>query len=382
MNFMNFSKLPDTGISIFAVMTALANEHNAINLSQGFPDFNVDSLLIELVEKYMKSGYNQYPPMTGIPKIRENISKITSEFYGRKYDVDKEITVTSGATEALFCAISCIVDDNDEVIVFDPAYDSYVPVIKLNKGISVHIPLHFPDYKIDWNIVKDRISHKTKLIILNFPHNPTGSTLDENDLKILCDLIRNKNIFILSDEVYEHIIFDGKKHNSVSIFPELAERAFVVSSFGKTFHITGWKVGYCKAPEKLTSEFRKIHQFVTFATSSPFQYAIADYLDDLERILKVKIMYEEKRDYFLHLIKDSRFKPLHSSGTYFQNLDYSGITDENDYDFAVRITKEHGVASIPVSVFYNGKTDNKILRFCFAKNNETLETAAEKLNKI
>jgi methionine aminotransferase len=379
---MNISKLPDTGISIFAVMTALANQYNAINLSQGFPDFTVDPLLTELVSKYMKSGYNQYPPMTGIPKIREYISRITREFYGKEYDSEKEITVTSGATEALFCAISCIVEANDEVIVFEPAYDSYVPVIQLNKGIPVYIPLSFPEYKIDWNIVKDKISDKTKLIILNFPHNPTGSTLDDNDLKILGDLIKNGNIFILSDEVYEHIIFDGKKHQSIARFPELAERAFVVSSFGKTFHITGWKVGYCQAPEMLSAEFRKIHQYVTFATSAPFQYAIAEYLDDFERVRKVKAMYEEKRNYFLELIKGSRFKPLHSEGTYFQNLNFSDITNENDYDFAVRMTKEYGIASIPVSVFYNNKTDNKILRFCFAKSNSTLEMAADKLNKI
>lgn len=379
---MNFSKLPDTGISIFAVMTALANEHNAINLSQGFPDFTVDLLLIELVNRYMRSGFNQYPPMTGIPKIRENISKLTKEFYGREYHTENEITVTSGATEALFCAISCTVDTGDEVIVFEPAYDSYVPVIRLNKGIPVYIPLHFPDYKIDWNIVKDKISDKTKLIILNFPHNPTGSTLDENDLMILSDLIRDKNIYILSDEVYEHIIFDGKEHQSVARFPELSEKAFVISSFGKTFHITGWKVGYCQAPENLTSEFRKVHQFVTFATSAPFQYSIADYLDNFRRVREVRNLYEEKRNYFLELIKPSRFKPLHSEGTYFQNLDYSEITKENDYDFAIRMTKEFGVASIPVSLFYKDRTDNKILRFCFAKNNETLEKAAEKLNKI
>jgi methionine aminotransferase len=379
---MNFTKLPDTGISIFAVMTALANKHNAINLSQGFPDFTVDPLLIELVNQYMRTGFNQYPPMTGIPKIRENISKLTKEFYGKDEHIDKEITITSGATEGLFCAISSVVDTGDEVIVFVPAYDSYVPVIQLNKGIPIFIPLHFPDYKIDWNIVKDKITDKTKLIIINFPHNPTGSTLDENDLIILSDLISDKNIFILSDEVYEHITFDGKEHQSVSRIQELAERAFVISSFGKTFHITGWKVGYCRAPEKLTSEFRKVHQFVTFATSAPFQYAIADYLDNLDRVREVKILYEEKRNYFLELLKPSRFKPLHSEGTYFQNLDYSGITGESDYDFAIRLTKEYGVASIPVSVFYNEKTDNKILRFCFAKNNSTLEQAAEKLNKI
>ncbi len=363
-------------------MTSLANEYNAINLSQGFPDFKVDSQLIDYVDYFMKAGYNQYPPMPGVQPLREKISKLTEELYGRKYNADTEITVTSGATEALFAAISATVDSGDEVIVFEPAYDSYVPAILLNKGIPVYVPLTFPDFKIDWEIFKSKITDKTKLIILNFPHNPTGSTLHSDDLEILLDIIRDKNIYIISDEVYEHIVFDGKPHQSIIRFPGLAERSFVISSFGKTFHITGWKVGYCQAPSALTAEFRKVHQFLTFATSAPFQYAIAKYLEDFGKVYGVKKMYEQKRNYFLELLKGSRFKPLQCEGTYFQTLDYSNITDENDMDFAERITKEFGVASIPVSVFYNKKTDNKILRFCFAKNDETLQKAAEKLCKI
>ncbi len=376
------SKLKDTGTSIFAVMTALANQHGAINLSQGFPDFTVDPQLIDNVVYFMRAGFNQYPPMTGVTPLRESISRLSKEFYGREYNIDTEITVTSGATEALFAAISSTVDTGDEVIVFEPAYDSYVPSILLNKGIPVYVPLVSPDFKIDWNIFKSKISNKTKLIILNFPHNPTGSTLHEDDLKTLTEIIRDKNIFIISDEVYEHIIFDGKEHQSIIKFPELAERSFVISSFGKTFHITGWKVGYCQAPSALMAEFRKVHQFLTYATSAPFQYAIAKYLEDFDKVYEVKKMYEQKRNYFLELIKGSRFKPLHSEGTYFQTLDYSVITDEYDFDFAVRITKEFGVASIPISVFYSDKTDNKLLRFCFAKNDETLQTAAERICRI
>lgn len=376
------SKLKNTGTSIFAIMTALANKHCAINLSQGFPDFTVDPQLIDNVDYFMRAGFNQYPPMTGVAPLRESISRLTKEFYGRDYNTESEITVTSGATEALFAAISSTVDTGDEVIVFEPAYDSYVPSILLNKGIPVYVPLVSPDFKINWEIFKSKISDKTKLIILNFPHNPTGSTLHEDDLKTLAEIIRDKNIFIISDEVYEHIIFDGKEHQSIIKFQELAERSFVISSFGKTFHITGWKVGYCQAPSELMVEFRKVHQFLTYATSAPFQYAIAKYLDDLDKVYEVKKMYEQKRNYFLELTKHSRFKPLHSEGTYFQTLDYSDITDEYDFDFAVRITKEFGVASIPISVFYSDNTDNKLLRFCFAKNDETLQTAAERICRI
>jgi methionine aminotransferase len=289
---MNFnSKLKNTGTSIFAVMTSLANEYNAINLSQGFPDFTVDEQLIDNVDFFMRAGFNQYPPMPGVSPLREKISLLTNEFYGREYDIEKEITVTSGATEALFAAISATVDIGDEVIVFDPAYDSYVPAILLNKGIPVYIPLTFPSFKIDWDLLKSKITGKTKLIMLNFPHNPTGSILHEDDLNTLAEIIKDKNIFIISDEVYEHIVFDGKQHQSVIRFPELADRSFVISSFGKTFHITGWKVGYCQAPVALTAEFRKVHQFLTYATSAPFQYAIAKYLEEFDKVHTVKKMY-------------------------------------------------------------------------------------------
>ena len=376
------SKLHSVGTTIFTVMSSLANEHNAINLSQGFPDFAVDTQLIENVDYYMKGGYNQYPPMAGILPLREKISKLTEVMYNRSYNPESEITITSGATEALFAAITAIVNEGDEVKIFEPAYDSYVPVVLLNKGVPVFIPLTFPEYKVDWNIVEDKISEKTKLIILNFPHNPTGAILEKEDIKILTKLIHNKKIFLISDEVYEYIIFDGKIHQSIAMYPELAEKSFVISSFGKTFHITGWKVGYCQSPAEMSVEFRKIHQYLTFATSSPFQYALAKYLDNFNKVKDVKKMYENKRNHFLKSIKPSRFKPLHSSGTYFQSLDYSDITDEPDYDFAVRLIKEFGVASIPVSVFYNEKTDNKILRFCFAKYEDTLEKAAEKLCRI
>lgn len=371
-----------SGTSIFAVMSALAAEHKAINLSQGFPDFVVDADLIELVSHFMKAGFNQYPPMPGVAPIREKISELTNSIYGRKYNPDSEITVTSGATESLFAAITSVVKTGDEVIIFEPAYDSYAPAVTLNGGVPVYVQLTFPEYSVDWNKVKDAITDKTKLIIINTPHNPTGSVLNADDMKNLSEITSGKNIFILGDEVYEHIVFDGKRHESVIRYDELAEKSFVISSFGKTFHITGWKVGFTQAPAGMTKAFRDIHQYITFATSAPFQYAIAKYLENPDKVTGLKNMYEEKRDYFLSLVSSSRFKPLKSKGTYFQLLDYSEITKEPDTDFAIRMTKEFGLASIPVSVFYNKKTDNRILRFCFAKNNDTLEKAAEVLCRI
>lgn len=376
------SKLPNTPTSIFSVMSALSNECGAVNLSQGFPDFPVDPKLMELVAKAMKDGHNQYAMMTGAPVLRQSIVEIVKRFYSRNINPDTEITVTSGATESLFAAISVVVNDDDEVIMFDPSYDSYEPAVTLNKGVSVRIPLTFPDYKIDWNKVKDKINDKTRLIILNSPHNPTGSVISAEDLNTLAEIIRDKNIYILSDEVYEHITFDGTKHQSMLLKDELYEKSFIVSSFGKTFHITGWKVGYCTAPPNLTSEFRKIHQFLTFATSTPFQFALAEYSQDLQRIAGLKNFYEEKRNYFLSLVKQTKFKPLECKGTYFQILDYSGISNENDFEFAKRLTKEHKVASVPVSVFYESKEDNKVLRFCFAKSNETLERAIDNLSRL
>lgn len=376
------SKLPAIGTSVFTVMSALAREHQAINLSQGFPDFSVDPAILALVDEAMRKGFNQYAPSNGLPELREAIASLAAARYGATYDPETEITITSGATEALFCAIAAIVREGDEVILFEPAYDSYVPVIELFGGKPVYVSLEFPDYHINWDNVKRLVNSRTRLIILNTPHNPTGTTLSPEDMATLEHLVSSNPIWILSDEVYEHIIFDDTQHPSVSRYPGLAERSFVVSSFGKTFHATGWKVGYCMAPEHMTKEFRKIHQFVTFATSTPFQYAIAQYMKDHSKILGLGAFYQEKRDYFLSKIQGSRFKPLHSSGTYFQLLDYSAISPDKDIDFARYLTIEHKLAAIPVSVFYHSHEDNKVLRFCFAKSNETLDRAAEILKTL
>jgi len=373
------SKLPSTGTTIFSVMSALANEHGAINLSQGFPDFPVDPELNELVYKAAKDGHNQYALMTGVRSLREGISNMIRDIYSKPVDPDTEITVTSGATEALFAAISVVVHPGDEVIMFDPSYDSYEPAVLLNQGIPVRISLTFPDYRIDWNKVYDVLNPKTRLIIINSPNNPSGSVISGEDIRMLKNIVSNNDVYILSDEVYEHIIFDGKKHHSILLDDELFERSFVVSSFGKTFHITGWKVGYCTAPENLTAEFRKIHQFLTFSTSTPFQFALAEYVKNIGRIKELKTFYQAKRDRFLSLISGTEFVPLRCEGTYFQTLDYSAISDESDFDFAMRLTKEKKVAAIPVSAFYKDKTDNKVLRFCFAKEDETLERAVDSI---
>ena len=376
------SKLPSTKTSIFAVMSQLSNEYNAINLSQGFPDFDISEELIELVNKYMNKGFNQYAPMPGVKTLRDEIVKKVERIYGIKYNADKEVNITAGATQALYSVISAFIKEHDEVIVFEPAYDSYVPAVKLNGGTIRYASLKTPDYHINWNDVKKLINHNTKMIILNSPHNPTGSVIKASDLKQLEKLTNNTNIIVLSDEVYEHLIFDGKTHESVCKYPKLAERSFAVFSFGKTFHATGWKMGYCLAPEKLMKEFRKAHQFVVFACNTPMQYAIAEFLKDENNYLKLGEFYQKKRDYFLKLIKNSNFKVIPSYGTYFQLLDYSKISDEKEMDFASRLITEHGIASIPISPFYNDKTDNKTLRFCFAKSDETLEKAAKILCKI
>ncbi|HOW81843.1 MAG TPA: methionine aminotransferase [Spirochaetota bacterium] len=376
------SKLPDVGVTIFTVMSRLANEHGAINLSQGFPDFPVDPGLIDLVSAHMKNGRNQYAPMQGVPQLREAIALKTKELYGAVYDPETEITVTSGGTEALFAAITAVVNSGDEVIILEPAYDSYVPAVALAGGIPVFCPMRHPEYSVDWDMVIDRLSSRTRLIILNTPHNPTGAVLSAADIDALTGIVAGTDILILSDEVYEHVIFDGRVHHSMSRCPELASRSFVVGSFGKTFHATGWKVGYCLAPAGLSEEFRKVHQYLTFATSTPVQHAIADFLEKKETYLGLPVFYQRKRDYFLSLVRDSRFTAIPSAGTYFQMLDYSLISDERDVDFARRLTVSGGVASIPPSVFYDKPQDNKVLRFCFAKKNETLERAAERLCKI
>lgn len=376
------SKLPDTGTTIFSVMSALANKHNAVNLSQGFPDFPVDPILSELVFKASRDGHNQYAPMPGLKSLRDGISNIISEIYGVHKDPDKEITVTSGATEALFAAISTVVNPGDEVIMFDPSYDSYEPAVILNGGISVRIPLTFPSYTLDKEKIISAVNKNTKLIILNSPNNPTGALISKEDFNFIKEIVLKNDLYLLSDEVYEHIIFDGLKHYSVLPDEELFKRSFVVSSFGKTFHITGWKVGYCTAPEELTDEFRKIHQFLTFSTSTPFQFALTEYIKDIGKITALKNFYQSKRDYFRGLLERNGLKPFLCSGTYFQLIDYSSISDEYDLDFAARLTKDFGIASIPVSVFYKDKTDNKVLRFCFAKEDKTLDEAAECLKRI
>jgi len=363
-------------------MTNLSNEYNAINLSQGFPDFDVHPELITLVEGYMRKGFNQYAPMQGVLPLREKIAQKIKKLYGTTYDMDKEITITSGATEALFAAITAVVHKDDEVIVFDPAYDSYVPAIELCGGKPVHVELIYPDYSIDWDQVNKSLSSKTKLIILNSPHNPSGSVLGENDIKELKKIIANNDIYILSDEVYEHIIFDGKRHESMSRYPKLAAKSFVVSSFGKTYHATGWKIGYCAAPENMTEEFRKIHQYLTFSSNTSVQLAYAEFLDYEKAYMDLALFYQKKRDLFVSKLKNSRFRVIPCHGSYFQMLDYSEISDMADTEFSKKLTMEHKVASIPPSVFYKNRKDYKVLRFCFAKKDKTLEAAALKLCAI
>jgi methionine transaminase len=376
------SKLPNVGVTIFTVMSKLANDAGAINLSQGFPDFDVSPELSQLVVKYMASGNNQYAPMQGAGSLRQRIAEKTKELYGASYDPETEITVTSGATEAVFCAITCAVNSGDEVILFEPAYDSYAPSVLLANGIPVYVQLKHPDYHVDWDEVKDAITSKTRLLIFNSPHNPTGSILGPRDMTALMNIIADTDILIVSDEVYEHIVFDGRRHESMTMYPELSRRSFVISSFGKTYHATGWKLGYCLAPKQLSAEFQKIHQYVTFASHTPTQLAYAEFIEKKEKYLTLSAFYQKKRDLFLSLIRDSRFRPLPCLGTYFQMLSYEAITDEKDVDFARRLATEYSVAAIPPSVFYIAQNDHKVLRFCFAKKEETLIQAGEKLCRI
>ena len=375
------SKLPDVGTTIFTTMSRMAAEYNAINLSQGFPDFNCREELIDLVDFYMRKGFNQYAPMQGVPVLRHKISEKINKLYGRRYNPETEINITAGATQAIYTAASAIINPGDEIILFEPAYDSYAPSVKINGGIPVFVPLKKADFSIDWDKAGKAITTRTKMIFLNSPHNPTGSVINETDIKKLEDITRNKDIFIVSDEVYEHIVFDDKQHISVSGSKELSKKAFVISSFGKTFHTTGWKLGYCAAPEALMKEFRKVHQFMVFAVNTPIQYAYSEYLDNESHYLKLNNFYELKRNLFLKYMKNSRwdFKP--ASGTYFQLLDYSQITDMNDMDFAEKLAREAGIATIPLSPFYNEKNNEKLLRVCFAKKDEVLEAAADILSK-
>lgn len=377
------SKLPNTGTTIFTVMTKLANEEKAINLSQGFPDFDCPKQIKELVTHYVGNGSNQYAPMQGIPKLREAIADKVERLYTAKYDPDKEINVTAGATQAIYTAITAIVREGDEVIVFEPAYDSYVPAIELSGGQPIFVQLKAPDYHIDWKEVKKLVNHKTRMIIINTPHNPTGSIMNAGDMEQLEKLTRGTDIVIISDEVYEHIIFDGYEHQSIARFPKLVERSYVVSSFGKTFHNTGWKLGYILAPENLMEEFRKVHQFNVFTVNHPMQQAIADFMNDnFNWYADLANFYQEKRNFFNKCMEGSRFIFEPSAGTYFQLMKYKNISEEKDTEFAKRLTKETKVASIPISVFYHEGIDNKFIRFCFAKSNETLEQAAELLRKV
>ncbi len=376
------SKLPQVGTTIFTTMSALSAEHNAINLSQGFPDFGVDPTLLNLVDKYLKQGYNQYAPMPGVLPLRQAISAKMEKAYSCSYDPQSEITITAGATQAIYSAISSVVKDGDEVILFTPAYDCYGPTIELNGGKPIYIQMQPPYYGIDWDEVKKTVNYRTKLIIINTPHNPTGAILSAKDMLQLQKITENSDIMILSDEVYEHIIFDGYEHQSVARYPKLAERSFIVYSFGKTFHATGWKLGYCVAPEKMMVEFRKAHQFQTFACNHPMQMALAEYMLDEEHFANIGSMYQYKRDLFNSLLKDSRFEIRPSAGTYFQLLDYSAIIDEKDTEVAKEWTINNKVSSIPVSVFYRKPVYNHVLRFCFAKQDETLAAAAKILSQL
>jgi methionine aminotransferase len=376
------SKLPTAGTTIFTVMTKLAEEHRAINLGQGFPEFQPPVRLQALVDHYVRAGRNQYAPMIGAWPLREAISTKTQAVHGARVDPESEITITSGATEAIFCAIQAVVHRGDEVIVLDPCYDSYEPSITLAGGRTVHVPLRAPDFAIDWQRLADSVTSRTRLIITNSPHNPTGALVSAADLARLAELLRSTECLVLSDEVYEHIVFDGP-HVSLLTNAELAARSFVISSFGKTYHATGWKVGYCMAPKALTDEFRRVHQYVMFATTTPMQLALADYLSEApQHYLELPTFYREKRDYFAALLKESRFELMPVRGTYFQLAGYSAISDKSDVEFARWLTIEHGVASIPVSVFCAQAPRERLIRFCFARERETLAAAGAKLQAL
>jgi len=376
------SKLPDATTSIFAVMSKLAHKEQAINLSQGYPDFPSSPLLIELVTKAMRDGYNQYAPMPGIFALREVIADKIASLYGTQYNPETEINITAGATQAIYTIITAMVQPGDEVVIFAPAYDCYDPAVRINGGKTIELELKAPDFKIDWQLVKASLTEKTKMIIINTPHNPTGTLMSRDDMKQLEDLVKNTGIVILSDEVYEHIVFDGEVHQSVARFPGLAERSFLVASFGKTFHNTGWKMGYCAGPAALMTEFRKVHQYNVFSVNHPIQRALATYMKSPENYLSLSGFFQQKRDLFLGAIENSKFSFKPSKGTYFQLLEYKAISVEDDTELAIRWTKEKKIASIPISVFYKQRVDNKLLRFCFAKSDETIMRGAEILNKI
>jgi len=379
------TKLPKVGTTIFTVMSQLAAEYQAVNLGQGFPDFDGPEALRDALSAAMAAGKNQYAPMTGIPALRQQIAAKTQALYGRAVDADTEVTVTSGATEALFAAIAAVVRTGDEVIVLDPCYDSYEPAIELNGARAVHVPLDLAaDFAVDWQRVKDAMTPATRMIIVNTPHNPCGAVFSAADLDALAELTRGSGVFVLSDEVYEHIVFDGAAHQSVLRHAELAERSFVVSSFGKTYHCTGWKVGYCIAPPALSAEFRKVHQYLTFCTFSPAQWALAEVLErDPAHYLELPAFYQAKRDRFRALLEGSRFRLLPVAGAYFQVVDYSALSDEDDVAYCRRLVREAGVAAIPVSAFYETPpAGSRLIRFCFAKTDGVLEQAAERLRGL
>lgn len=376
------SKLPQVGTSIFTRMSQIATEYNAINLSQGFPDYECSSELMRLVNHYMQAGFNQYAPMAGLLSLRERISEKQEKLHKSYYHPEKEITITAGGTQALFSAIASIIRPDDEVIIFEPAYDSYAPAVKLFGGYVRSIELSAPEYSINWDEVKSLINPKTRMIILNNPNNPSGRVLEENDIKSLIQICKDSDILILSDEVYEHLIYDGKKHLSISKYPELKEKSFIVASFGKLLHTTGWKVGYCLAPEYLMNEFRKVHQYEVFSVNSFLQHAISDYLKDESNYLTISDFFQKKKDFFYNLMSQTRFDLLKCHGSYFQTVQYSRISDEKDTELAMRLIKDFGVACIPVSAFYTKNTDQKVLRFCFAKKDETLEKAVNCLIKV
>ncbi len=376
------SKLPSTSTTIFSVMAKMAQDYNAINLAQGFPDFEMSEPLISLVHKYMLQGHNQYAPMAGILPLRENISTLVDKLYGYKPDPEGEITITCGATEACYVAITSVVKPGDEVLLFEPAFDCYATAIELCGAKPVYIAMHYPHYAIDWQEVRAKITNKTKMIILNSPHNPTGAVISIHDIHELQSILAGNSILLLSDEVYEHIIFDKLPHESVLKYEEIRNRSFVISSLGKTFHCTGWRVGYCIAPPYLTREFRKVHQYTTFSVHTPTQYALSTFMEDENNYCMLPAFFQKKRDLFIHKLAKSRFEFYPTRGSYFQLASYKNISNESDMDFVTRLAKDYKVAAIPVSAFYQNKNDEKIIRFCFAKKEETLERAAEILCKI
>lgn len=376
------SKLPQVGTTIFTVMSRLAQECDAINLSQGFPDYNGPQDLLDSVTYHLNAGHNQYAPMAGVPALRMKLADKCRDLYGCALSAEEEITITSGGTEALYAAIAATIREGDEVIIPEPAYDSYIPAVRLHGGIPITVPMVHPHYTIDWEGVRKRMNQRTRLIIINSPHNPTGSVLTAEDMQQLIRLVKGTDILVLSDEVYEHMVYDDSTHESVLRYPELYDRSFVVFSFGKTYHVTGWKTGYCVAPAALTREFRKVHQYMVFASPTPLQHALADYLDHRDAYLTLPAFYQQKRDLFAQLMADTPFRLLPCHGTYFQLADYSAISDLPDTEFATWLTKEHGVAVIPLSPFYQNGTDHHVVRFCFAKEENTLAAAADRLRRI